>query len=380
MEKPGLYIHVPFCRRKCLYCAFFSVAAFDAGRVEDYRRALCHEARNQVVRYFGGERIPVATLYVGGGTPSILPVAFYASLFRALEDVFDFSALEEVSFEANPEHLGLDYLRDLRNYTPVRRISIGVQSFHDQDLKVLNRCHDAKDALAAVENARKAGFENLSVDLIYGLWGGEETALASWRENLSWIARLGLPHFSAYALSLEPGTLLWQKVEQGRYRMAPDEEVEREFFCLQEFAHRQGFEHYEISNLAKPGFESLHNSNYWRDLPYLGLGASAHSYIGRERFWNTSRLPDYLQDTEAGKGREFLSEEDNYHEYVMTALRTLRGVEPERLERFSPALQAAFGRQAALECNRGNLVIENGMYRIPDSKRLLTDGIASEFF
>lgn len=377
-DRKGLYIHIPFCRRKCVYCAFYSVAAFDPVRIEAYLQALIDEARWFSEVRFEGEKQALGTLYIGGGTPSLLPVDFYVRLMQGLETVFDFSTCREMTFEANPEHLASEYLRDLWHYTPVRRLSIGIQSFRDEDLKRLNRCHTGKEAVAAVENARRAGFSNLSADLIYGLWG--EDGSKYWKENLDYLARLDLPHFSAYALSLEPGTVLWRKVEQGKEVMASEEEIEREYGCLQAFAKEHGYLHYEISNLAKPGFEAVHNSNYWRNVPYIGLGASAHSYLGDERSWNTDRIADYLKDAAGTKSREVLTVADHYHEYVMTALRTSWGVEKQKLSEFPKNLQREFGQKVKAEISAGNLIETEDSYIVAETRRLLTDRIACEFF
>ena len=378
MENPGLYIHIPFCKSKCTYCAFYSLASFDRNKEDAYFQALAAESAWFSSHYFQGRRVSLGSLYIGGGTPSLLPVGFYARLLERLAEVFDISSCREVTFEANPEHLEPDYLRDLWKYTPVRRLSIGIQSFRDEDLQKLNRCHTGQEAEKAIENARRAGFSNLSADLIYGLWG--EEGAAPWAENLARLASLDLPHFSAYALSLEPKTVLWRRVEQGKAKMASDEEIEREYRYLQAFAKEHGFLHYEISNLAKPGFEAIHNSNYWRNVPYIGLGASAHSYIGDERSWNTGRLGDYLQDAVGTKEREILDEADHYHEYVMTALRTIQGVEKARLAGFREDLQREFRQRVAVEISVGNIVETEMSYVMAEDRRLLTDLVSEHFF
>ncbi len=376
--KTGLYIHIPFCRQKCLYCAFYSVAARAGEYTRTYAGALLREAAYFKARFFAGRKAEIATLYIGGGTPSLLPVPFYTDLIERLHCIFDLSALEEVTFEANPEHLSSAYLADLYRYTPVRRLSIGVQSFSDADLKILNRRHSAQEALDAVENARRAGFENLSIDLIYGLHpDGEPT---SWQDNLETLKSLQLPHFSAYALTVEPGTMLERRLASGKLAIAEEEQVEREYFQLQEFASENGYEAYEISNYARNSAYGLHNRNYWRDVPYIGLGAAAHSYLGEERHWNPASVQDYIQDPVSGKQGECLSERDRYHEYVMTALRTVWGIEQEKIAAFSEPLRLEFYRRAEKEIKCGNLQRKGGAYVVPAARRLLTDGIASSFF
>ena len=373
----GLYIHIPFCRRKCSYCAFYSVAR-PAVSWETYLAALLREADYFMAHYFSSRPIPVKTLYIGGGTPSLLPVSFYEKLYEGLSAKMDFSAVEEVSMEANPEHLSLDYLHDIFRYTPIRRLSVGVQSFHDADLKLLNRRHTGEEDLKAVENARKAGFENLTVDLIYGLH--PEGEVSFWKDNLRTLRSLQLPHFSAYALTVEPHTPLARKVEGRQIAVAGEAVLESEYFQLQEFARNNGYEAYEISNYARNGAYSIHNRSYWQDVPYVGLGAAAHSYIGRERHWNVRDLAAYVADPMAGKEAEQLTEEDCYHEYVMTALRTVWGVEEKKIACFSAALQKAFYHCAEIQEKAGNLVRTGNAYVIPSSRRLLTDGIAAEFF
>ncbi|MDE7102487.1 MAG: radical SAM protein, partial [Bacteroidales bacterium] len=210
---PGLYIHIPFCRRKCAYCGFFSRAGLTAEMQAAYAKALLREASFVSRSEYGGAVVKPETLYIGGGTPSLLPVDFYADLLEALSEFFDFSNLREATFEANPEGLSEDYLRGLYQHTPIRRLSIGIQSFFDEDLKRLNRGHTGQEAVQAVENARKSGFENLSVDLIFGLYDKEQQSC--WKENLARLAELSVPHFSAYALTVEPGTLLAKQLETG---------------------------------------------------------------------------------------------------------------------------------------------------------------------
>lgn len=391
----GLYIHIPFCRRKCSYCAFYSVATLDDQKTEAYLQALVQEARSRKEEGLFGfpGKIPVNTLYFGGGTPSLLPVGFYERLISELETFFDFSSMEEVTLEANPEHLDAVYLKDLYHYTPVRRLSIGVQSFLDRDLRLLNRCHTGEEAVNAVENARKAGFTDLSIDLIYGLtpYVGssktlegycrlDEDADASWNYNLARLEDLDLPHFSAYALTVEPGTVLFNKIKKGILPPLQEDLQANEYARLMDFASDKGYRAYEISNFAKEGHEAVHNSRYWKDVPYLGLGPSAHSYTGAFRFWNIGRLDAYLADPMGSREMEELSESDRYHEYVMTGLRTIWGVEDAHIGRFSAAIQEEFLERALEQCRKGNLIHEDGAWKVPSGRRLLTDGIACEFF
>lgn len=388
-EGVGLYVHIPFCRRKCSYCAFYSVANLTREMAEAYAVALGIEAEARFPEFGSGKVIPVRTLYLGGGTPSLLPVPFYVDLIAKLESVFDFSGLEEVTMEVNPEHLKVSYLSDLYKYTPVRRLSIGVQTFVDEELKWLNRGHSARDAFMAVENARSAGFTNLSIDLIYGLntvIPGTEGKMEdgnisdSWKYNLRQVARLDIPHFSAYALTVEPRTVMYNKIQRGKLPDISEERQAREYSFLMDFAQKNGYVAYEISNFARPGMEAVHNSNYWKDIPYIGLGAAAHSYTGEKRWWNMDRIGDYLADPVNSREIELLTERDRYHEYVMTALRTVWGVDENHMEMFSCDIREDFLRVASRQLKEGNLEYENGCWKVVGSKRLLTDGIACDFF
>lgn len=377
---PGLYIHIPFCRQKCAYCAFYSVAGWGTEKENLYLQALAREAGDVFRNRYGSVRQAVGTLYMGGGTPSLLPVSFYVRLLEELSLYFDFSSLVEATFEANPEHLGRDYLRDLLRYTPFSRLSIGIQSFFDQDLVFLNRKHTGKDAVRAVSDARSVGFSDLSVDLIYGLYPHREREMERWRRNLAQLSELDLDHFSAYALAVEAGTLLEKRIRDGNICVADDEVQLEEFLFLLEFAERNGYEAYELSNFARRGKYAVHNTRYWCSVPYVGLGASAHSYFGEERRWNTSDLRSYLEDPVASRQGERLSEKDRYHEYVMTSLRTMWGIRQDRIEKFSASIREEFTEKAAGELKKGNLIWEDGAYRIPSARRFRTDGIALEFF
>ena len=299
-----IYIHVPFCHRKCTYCAFYSVRSSEFG-VRSYVDALLREMEERK----GEQAHPIRTVYFGGGTPSILPIDQLSHIVEGLHRCFDLSQVEEMTLEANPEDLNIDYLKGLRTLG-FNRLSIGVQSLDDRVLRMLNRRHTAQQAIQAVAEARSAGFENISVDFIYGIL-----------ENLEGLENLvileNVTHVSAYALTVEPGTALAVQVEQGRVVLPDDEEVVRQYHALHQQLEAAGFRQYEVSNYARLGFESKHNSRYWDRTPYLGLGPGAHSFDGRKRRWNN---PD------GTFGEETLSEADAYNELLMTSLRTVRGL------------------------------------------------------
>ncbi|MBO7101409.1 MAG: radical SAM family heme chaperone HemW [Bacteroidales bacterium] len=297
-----IYIHVPFCHRKCTYCAFYSVRSSEF-RVRSYVDALLREMEERK----GEQAHPIRTVYFGGGTPSILPIDQLGRIVEGLHRCFDLSQVEEMTLEANPEDLNIDYLKGLRTLG-FNRLSIGVQSLDDRVLRMLNRRHTAQQALDAVANAHAAGFENISVDFIYGL-----PDFSPFTFHLSPL----VTHVSAYALTVEPGTALAVQVGQGRVVLPDDEEVVRQYHALHQQLEAAGFQQYEVSNYARPGFESKHNSRYWDRTPYLGLGPGAHSFDGRKRRWNN---PD------GTFGEETLNEADAYNELLMTSLRIVRGL------------------------------------------------------
>ena len=350
-----IYIHVPFCHRKCTYCAFYSVRSSEFG-VRSYVDTLLREMEDRK----GEQAHPIKTVYFGGGTPSILPVSELERIVEGLYRCFDLSHLEEMTLEANPEDLTLDYLSALRRLG-FNRLSIGVQSLDDKVLRMLNRRHTAQQAIQAVAEARSAGFENISVDFIYGIL-----------ENLEGLENLvileNVTHVSAYALTVEPGTALAVQVEQGRVVLPDEEAVVWQYHTLHEQLTRAGFEQYEVSNYARPGYESKHNSRYWDRTPYLGLGPAAHSFDGQHRLWNN---PDGTFE------QETLTPVDAYNELLMTSLRTVRGLplaavpegQKERLLR---------GMQPYMDC--GWIVLKDNCF-CPTTEGLLhADGMAAALF
>ena len=290
-----IYIHVPFCHRKCTYCAFFSRPGGGKLAMQNYVDHLLEEMETRK-----GEQLhPVRTVYFGGGTPSILPLEELQRIIYALYRYFDLSQVEEVTLEANPEDLTLDYLQGLKDLGFINRLSIGIQSLDDKMLRLMGRRHSAQQALDAVENAHAVGFHNLSVDFIYGL--PQNSQFSTFNFQL-------ITHVSAYALTVEPGTALSVQVEQGRVALPSDDEVVRQYYVLHDILQNSGFEQYEVSNYARPGFESRHNSRYWNRTPYLGLGPGAHSFDGIHRRWNK----DDSFETET------LTSADAYNELLMT--------------------------------------------------------------
>lgn len=366
-----LYLHIPYCHRKCTYCAFYSTVT--TGGTQPYVDALCIELerRSHCVEH------PLRTVYFGGGTPSLLPVGQLAQIVKTICNCYDTSALEEVTVEANPEDLTTTYLADLRQLSFFNRISIGVQSFHDDDLRMLNRRHNARQALEALQNAASAGFEHISVDLIYGLPG---QSLESWLDNLSRLADLPIGHLSAYALTVEDGTMLQRQIGQGRVWPC-DETVQLDHYhALLAWAEQHGFQQYEISNFARPGHRAIHNSRYWNRTPYLGVGAAAHSFDGLHRRWNVANTQRYISSVMAGPidhEEEELGLKDAYNEYLMTALRTVEGIDKSLVAPpFANRLQHDMQRFVA-----AGLILDTPTHYRPTPEGLLhADGIGAELF
>ncbi len=283
----GIYIHIPFCNSKCAYCGFYSIPSLK--RKGDFLDALRLEmlARRD---YLQGESI--GTIYFGGGTPSLLSVEEIGTILQWITDVFTVNADAEITLEANPDTLSPEYLKGLRALG-VNRLSIGIQSFFDNDLKYLSRRHDSRHALECVSLAKEAGFENISLDLIYGL---PTSDAEQWHRNLELFFEMDVPHLSAYALTLEPNSILTKQIEMGKVMPINEEDALRDYEILCRLAKEAGFLHYEISNFCKPGSHSRHNSSYWFGVPYLGLGPSAHSYNGSSRQWNVSSVEGYLEE------------------------------------------------------------------------------------
>ncbi len=315
-----IYIHVPFCHRKCTYCAFYSKPVGGRERVTAYVDALIAEMRMRR----GEQAHPVRTVYFGGGTPSILSLEDLERVAVALRECFDLSQLEEVTLEANPEDLTLDYLRGLRDMGLVNRLSIGIQSLDDEMLRLIGRRHTASQALAAVAAAHAVGFHNLSVDFIYGL--PRESRYSDFDFRL-------VSHLSAYALTVEPGTALAVMVERGRVSLPGDDAVVEQYHTLRRLFAERGFAQYEVSNYARLDCHSRHNSRYWDRTPYLGLGPGAHSFDGLHRRWNEHDIDAYIKNLTGDTlpvpppaQQETLTLADTFNELLMTSLRTVRGL------------------------------------------------------
>ena len=344
----GLYVHIPFCQSKCIYCDFYSMPN-RLHQASEYVDALLieAEARREEVK---GE--PITTVYVGGGTPSLLSEMLMEKLGTGLGRIFDMSRVEEFTIEVNPDDVHVDYIRFLRSIG-VNRVSMGVQSFRDEDLRLINRRHHAAQAISAVEAISAAGIENISIDLIYGIPGQSQE---DWKKNVEKAISLRVKHISAYSLMYEHGTRLTAMRDKGLVEEVAEESVAVMYDILVRELHDAGYQHYEISNFCLPGYHSRHNSSYWNLTPYLGLGVAAHSYDGAVRRYNPSHLQDYLQAMKSHQPfakAEQCTESERYDEYVMLRLRTASGLGIEALqEMFSPKFSDYFIRKAKVLLSR----------------------------
>ncbi len=369
-----IYVHMPFCRQKCLYCAFYSLPRPKEGIINKYVDALCCEMQ---LRKNELPDQPVETLYFGGGTPSLLALRQISKIIETLCHCYDLSHLEEFTFEANPEQLTNDYLLGLK-HLGVNRLSVGVQSFSDADLRFLNRRHTARQAMDAVKAAQDCGFDNISIDLIYGIPQSD-----SWQENLAVAQSLGVQHLSCYALTMEPGTAYARLVEKDKIHPCDEETVIAQYNTLIHWAKQNGFVQYEVSNFCKSGYRSHHNSGYWDGTRYMGFGAAAHSFGYSWRRWNVSDVEAYIKGVETGtpfSESETLTSADLYNEYVMTALRTAKGVEKSVLELRFPAFAQHFAEKVRQFVQRGLLTQCGTAFRPTPQGLLMADGMAAEMF
>ena len=369
-----IYVHIPYCHHRCTYCAFYSQAGH-RDEMAAYADAVCKEIALR--KDFLGAGHPIKTLYFGGGTPTLLPINLLQQIVGFLKESFDLSQLEEATIEANPENLTPDYLDSLHGIGLFNRISIGIQSFGDADLRLTNRIHTANQAVSAVENAWNAGFTNISADLIYGIPG---QSLPDWDENLRIAADLPIKHLSCYSLTVEEGSMLQQQMSAGRVPKIDEDTAIAAYEHLLKWAADHGFEQYEISNFAKPGFHSKHNSRYWDRTPYLGLGAAAHSFSGNCRRWNIANAQQYIRAMNEGvccHEEERLSPTQAANEYLMTALRTTKGIEWAVIDAMcSEADSKQIGR-ALNQCQeQGLLTFANGFYAPTHDGLLMADAIA----
>lgn len=368
----GIYVHIPFCASRCSYCDFFSTLRLEESGLR-YVEALIAEARLRRGELHGEQ---VKTLYLGGGTPSQLPLPLIWQLVVGLREVFSLDAVEEFTVEANPDDVTREWC-DGMVALGVNRVSMGVQSFEDSILRLIGRRHTAQQAVESVDRLRGSGISNISIDLIFGLPG---QTLASWTESVQQAIALKPQHISAYGLTYEEGTRLWHQRERGEVIEVPEDQCLEMYRILVDMLQAAGYEHYEISNFALPGYHSRHNSSYWNDTPYLGLGAAAHSYDGQVRRSNPANLNDYINEVLNGEvafQEEEMTRWERYDERVMLGLRTSQGVDIDKLRNdFGDEAWRHFTREAARHVASGNLFkTEDGRFVLTRSGIMLSDSI-----
>lgn len=369
----GIYLHIPFCKTRCIYCDFYSTTRSEMA--DRYVSALCRELELRK-SYLDNE--PVETIYFGGGTPSQLSKENFEKIFETIEREYNLGNCEEITLEANPDDLTPEYIKMLESL-PFNRISIGIQTFNEQTLRLLKRRHTAEQAISAVKECRMAGFQNISIDLMYGLPG--ETP-ESWEADLEQAVNLNVEHISAYHLIYEEGTPLYEMLQKHKVEEV-DEESSVDFFALMiDRLTKAGFQHYEISNFCKPDMYSQHNSSYWTGKKYLGCGPSAHSFNGSTRQWNVSSLDKYIAGIEKGIP-DFEIEELNvttrYNDFVITSLRTMWGLSLNRLEEeFGTEFKQYCLENAQTYLDSGKLEIRDNTLFLSKEGIFISDGIMSD--
>ena len=371
----GIYIHIPFCKQKCFYCDFYSTTLLK--NKSAFVNALIKELYLQK-DYLKNQT--VETIYFGGGTPSVLSYDEIMLIFNRIYKVFDVSDNPEITFEANPDDLTVDYLKKLTQ-TPVNRLSIGVQSFFDDDLKTMNRRHNAEQAQTAVKLSQDLGIENISLDLIYGL---PKMNNQKWLHNLNTAFKLNIQHLSAYHLTYEPRTVFYNYLKTGKIKQVDEQESVEEYQALINKAKQQGFIHYEISNFGKPKFFSKHNSNYWRQKKYLGVGPSAHSFNNTSRQWNISDTAKYISFIENDIlpfDSEILDSQKRYNDYVITSLRTMWGMNLDLLkEQFNEKVVSYCLENAEQYIKTKDINFIDNYLILSEKGMLIADKIVSDLF
>ena len=369
----GIYIHIPFCKQRCSYCAFYSTTLYNIR--EQYVNALCKEL---VMRKDYAGRATIETIYFGGGTPSTLSIEQLQRICNTIYATYPVTNTPEVTIECNPDDLTTDFLSQLKEL-PFNRISMGVQSFNDAQLKRLGRRHNAEKARLAVKNAREAGYNNISIDLIFALPG---STLSDWEHDLDSAIALCPDHISAYNLTYEEGTPMHSALERGEFAELSEEENVEQFQMLITKLKEAGYRHYEISNFALPGCESCHNSSYWNDTSYIGCGAAAHSYNGDSRQWNIANIQEYIKGIEDGNPNleiEELTEEERYTDTIPTRLRTAKGLPLAWMnEKFNDRLNRYLLQTVKKEIALGNLKEEDGHLSLTGKGIFISDAVIRE--
>ena len=390
----GLYIHIPFCESRCIYCGFYSTTSL---KLRDaYVDALCKEMQIRPIRKALGDHSSIETIYLGGGTPSLLTSPQLIRLFESIRKVYlplGFSPLQEITMECNPDDVTEDFCKTLQRL-PVNRVSMGVQSFSDDRLRFIHRRHNAEETKSAIKRLRDSGIQNISIDLMFGFPG--ET-LEEWKADIDEAIHLDVEHISAYSLMYEEGTPLYTMLKQGKVTEIDEEASLQMYETLIILLTENGYEHYEISNFARPGFRSRHNSSYWHEVPYIGIGAAAHSYkrelnenarnteqnMITTRSWNVSNIHQYISSIDKGilpSECETLDLQTRYNDLITTALRTSDGIDIEKMQQeFGRQYATQMIKEAEIHIQRGLMKNHNGKLSLTRQGLYISDDIMSDF-
>jgi oxygen-independent coproporphyrinogen-3 oxidase len=371
----GIYLHIPFCKKACHYCDFhFSTSP-------QYKEPMLKALRHELLlrkNYLGNQSIE--TIYFGGGTPSLLSANELQVLLGEIVDQFDVSSNAEITIEANPDDLNPQRVKELRQ-TLINRFSIGIQSFFEEDLRWMNRAHSAIEAQSSIKRVQDAGFENITADLIYGY---PLLSNPKWEHNIQELIQLHIPHISSYSMTVEPATALSTFIKKGEQKAMDEGQSAAQFLILMEQLKEAGFEHYEISNFAKPGSYSKHNSNYWEGVSYLGIGPSAHSFNGESRQWNISNNAKYIDQIQNGKipsEIEVLTKENRINEYIMTSLRTSKGMNLNKIkDQFGSDYSNEIKKNLEPLTEKNWILMNDQLITLTTDGKLFADHIASELF
>lgn len=372
MTEAGLYIHIPFCKKACHYCSFYFVVS--PTQITNYKKALIQEIKS---RSDEAQNYQIQTIYFGGGTPTMLGIHDFSELLEVIFQNFHVASDAEISTESNPENLSIDYVNDLKSLG-FNRLSIGIQSFHDQDLVSMNRAHTSEDAHLAITNANNF-FDNVSIDLIFGL---PYSGIQNWISNIERSIQYNVPHISTYNLTVEEKTALARKIKRKEMAIEPDDTLNEMYLYTILELERNGYQNYEISNFSKIGFESKHNHAYWIGKPYLGFGPSAHSYDGKRRKENISNLKNYMNAIHSGDSFskiEVLSPDNQFNEFILTRLRIKEGILTSEIRsKFGDNAESQFSISIQPFILSNHVLFENGQYQLTNTGKLIADFISAE--
>lgn len=370
----GIYIHIPFCKQRCSYCDFHFSTNLNS------KSELVEMIANELILRKNEINEPVETIYFGGGTPSLLNQFELDLIFNSIYKNYKINSNSEITIETNPDDLTEEKIKAFKSF-PINRFSIGIQSFFDEDLKLMNRAHNSQEAIKSVKIAQESGFENITIDLIYG---GQTTSDDMWQKNLEMALGLNVPHISSYALTVEPKTVLDHQIEKGKIENVDETKQERHFKMLCETLSQNNFIQYEISNFGKEGFFSLHNSNYWKGKSYLGIGPSAHSFDGKNRSWNIANNAVYIKNLKENKipnEIEILSENERFNELMMIGLRTIYGIDLSQIQKeFPKEFYENLMNEIQPYLNESLIQQKENILTLTEKGKFLADGIASNLF